>query len=125
MDLAMAVDMPSTAARISVPSLFLRFSGIHQLSAVSLRARPGSARWTATLIALAAVGALSIDLSLPAQPAFARAFVTDAKTAQLTLSVFLLGYGLAQLFVGYLSDALGRRRVLLAGLALFTVSGLI
>jgi DHA1 family bicyclomycin/chloramphenicol resistance-like MFS transporter len=89
-----------------------------------LASRAGSLRWIVTLVALTAVGALAIDTSLPAQPAFARTFGANAQAAQLTLSVFLIGYGLAQLVVGYLSDALGRRRVLLAGLALFATSGL-
>jgi DHA1 family bicyclomycin/chloramphenicol resistance-like MFS transporter len=84
----------------------------------------GSRRWIATLVALAAVGALSIDMSLPAQPVLARRFGAGSGTVQLTLSVFLVGFGCAQLVIGYLSDALGRRRVLLAGLALFTVSGI-
>lgn len=83
----------------------------------------GSARWIATLAAMTAVTALSIDMSLPAQPTLAATFHVSSATAQLTLSVFLIGFACAQLITGYLSDAFGRRRVLLGGLALFTVSG--
>jgi DHA1 family bicyclomycin/chloramphenicol resistance-like MFS transporter len=90
---------------------------------VRFHVRLGSRHWIATLVALAAVGALSIDMSLPAQPDLARRFGASSGTVQLTLSVFLVGFGCAQLVIGYLSDALGRRPVLLAGLALFTVSG--
>lgn len=92
----------------------------------SIRApwRVGSARWIATLAAMTAVTALSIDMSLPAQPTLAAKFGVSSATAQLTLSVFLIGFACAQLITGYLSDAFGRRRVLLGGLMLFTVSGI-
>jgi DHA1 family bicyclomycin/chloramphenicol resistance-like MFS transporter len=72
---------------------------------------------------MTAVTALSIDMSLPAQPALATAFGVSESTAQLTLSLFLIGFAGAQIFTGHLSDRLGRRRVMLGGLALFTVSG--
>ena len=83
----------------------------------------GSRRWIATLSAMTAVTALSIEMSLPAQPAFARAFGVSRSTAQLTLSLFLVGFAPAQIITGWLSDRIGRRRVMLGGLALFTVSG--
>jgi MFS transporter, DHA1 family, multidrug resistance protein len=86
--------------------------------------RIGSARWIATLAAMTAITALSIDMSLPAQPTLAATFHVSSATAQLTLSVFLIGFACAQLITGYLSDAFGRRSVMLGGLALFTVSGI-
>ncbi len=67
---------------------------------------------------------MSIDLSLPAQPTLAKRFDVDDEVAQLTLSVFLIGFAGAQIFVGYLSDAWGRRRVLLGGLSLFALAGI-
>lgn len=86
---------------------------------------PGTRRWLVSLSAITAVTALSIDMSLPAQPALAHHFGIGSDKAQLTLSLFLLGYAGAQLIVGFLSDAFGRRRVMLAGLGLFTLSGLL
>ncbi len=83
----------------------------------------GTRRWIATLSAMTAVTALSIDMSLPAQPSLARAFSVPESTAQLTLSLFLVGFAAAQILTGYLSDVLGRRRVMIGGLALFTVAG--
>jgi MFS transporter, DHA1 family, multidrug resistance protein len=83
----------------------------------------GSRRWIATLSAMTAVTALSIDMSLPAQPTLAREFAVDPEVAQLTLGLYLAGFALGQLVVGSLSDALGRRRVLIAGLAVFTLAG--
>ena len=86
--------------------------------------RVGSMRWIVTLAAITAVVALSIDMSLPAQPRLAERFDVTAETAQLTLSLFMLGFAATQIFVGYLSDAFGRRLVLLAGLAVFSVIGI-
>ncbi|MBS1121075.1 MAG: drug resistance transporter, Bcr/CflA subfamily [Deltaproteobacteria bacterium] len=84
----------------------------------------GSMRWIISLAGLTAVVALSIDMSLPAQPTLARTFGVSSETAQLTLSLFLIGFALAQLVVGYLSDAWGRRRVILGGLAMFSVASI-
>lgn len=86
-------------------------------------ARVGSRRWVASLAALTGTTALSIDMSLPAQPTLSAVFGVDRATAQLTLGLFLAGFAAGQLVAGFLSDAFGRRRVLLAGLALFTAAG--
>lgn len=87
-------------------------------------ATPGSRRWIVSLAALTAITALSIDMSLPAQPTLAQVFGVSPETAALSLSFFLLAFAIAQLFVGYLSDSIGRRRVMLAGLGLFVVAGI-
>lgn len=87
------------------------------------RSRGGSAPWVLTLTSLTAVTALSIDVSLPAQPAIAREFSVRSDVAQLTLSLFLVGFASSQIVFGALSDAFGRRRILLAGLALFSMAG--
>ena len=73
----------------------------------------GSRRWGFTLAAMTGVTALSIDMSLPAQPTLARVFDVTADTAQLNLSLFMIGFAIAQLVMGYASDVWGRRRVLL------------
>jgi DHA1 family bicyclomycin/chloramphenicol resistance-like MFS transporter len=83
----------------------------------------GSRRWILSLAALTGTTALSIDMSLPAQPTFASEFSITPDVAQLTLGLFLAGFALGQLVTGFLSDALGRRPVLLAGLAVFTAAG--
>src|SRR2546430_7162699 len=51
------------------------------------------------------------------------AFGSDAATAQLTVTLFLAGLAAGQLVWGPLSDRLGRRRVLLAGLAVYATAG--
>jgi len=75
------------------------------------------------LTALVSIGPLTTDLYLPSLPNMARAFATDAAKIQLTLSLYLLTFGVAQLVHGPLSDRFGRRPVLLCGLALYVGAG--
>jgi DHA1 family bicyclomycin/chloramphenicol resistance-like MFS transporter len=62
---------------------------------------------------------LSTDLYLASLPGLATDFRVPASTVQLTLSLFVIGFGAAQLIIGPLSDRFGRRPVLLSGLALY------
>src|SRR3569623_573990 len=62
---------------------------------------------------------LSTDLYLASLPGLAAGFGVPPSTVQLTLSLFVIGFGAAPLVVGPLSDRFGRRPVLLAGLALY------
>ena len=78
----------------------------------------------AILIAVTAVGPSALNIFLPSMPGLQRAFHTDFATVQLTLTLYLIGLAVAQLFYGPLSDRLGRRPVLLAGLVLFLVGTL-
>jgi DHA1 family bicyclomycin/chloramphenicol resistance-like MFS transporter len=83
--------------------------------------------WVLTLLLASLTGltALSIDMSLPAMPQLQETFRAGVSSVQLTLSVFLAGFALGQVFCGPLSDRWGRRPVLLAGLAVFTLAGLV
>jgi DHA1 family bicyclomycin/chloramphenicol resistance-like MFS transporter len=76
------------------------------------------------LTTLVALGPISTDLYLPSLPTLARFFATDVARVQLTLSVFLAGFAVAQLIYGPLSDRYGRRPVILAGLAIYLVASL-
>jgi len=73
---------------------------------------------------LSAFGPLSMDMYLPGLPALTREFGASASTGQLTLTACMLGIAAGQLFVGPLSDTLGRRRPLLAGLAGYVLASL-
>jgi DHA1 family bicyclomycin/chloramphenicol resistance-like MFS transporter len=65
---------------------------------------------------------LSTDLYLASLPSLASGFNVPASTVQLTLSLFVIGFGGAQLIVGPLSDRFGRRPVLLCGLGLYVAA---
>lgn len=71
--------------------------------------------------ALSMCGPLSMDLYLPGLPAMARDLGASPSATQLTMTACMIGLGAGQVFVGPISDQLGRRRPLLAGLALFTI----
>jgi DHA1 family bicyclomycin/chloramphenicol resistance-like MFS transporter len=71
-----------------------------------------------------AIGSLSIDMALPSLPAAAQALESQPGTMQLTVTLFLAGFALAQLVHGPLSDRIGRRRVLLGGLGVYALGGL-
>jgi DHA1 family bicyclomycin/chloramphenicol resistance-like MFS transporter len=73
---------------------------------------------------LIAIGPLSIDMYLPALPKLQADLRTTPAGVQLTLTGILLGMAVGQLLVGPLSDALGRRRPLLAGLLLHVTASL-
>lgn len=76
------------------------------------------------LAALTALAPLAIDAYLPAIPSMARSLNVSISEVELTLSLFLAGFGLGQLFGGPLSDHFGRRFAILSGLALFTLGTL-
>src|SRR6185437_7948147 len=63
-----------------------------------------------------------MDLYLPGLPALARDFGTRESVIQLTLTSCLIGLAAGQLLTGPLSDARGRPRPLLAGLAGYVVA---
>lgn len=66
--------------------------------------------------ALIALGPLTIDMYLPAFPALSEELGATDSATQLTLTGMLVGLAVGQLVIGPLSDALGRRRPLIAGL---------
>ena len=85
--------------------------------------QPHSRSLVILLGALTGMTALSIDMSLPALPTLATVFAVNADQAALTLSMFLAGYSVSQLFYGPIADRFGRRPPLLFGLALFAAGG--
>lgn len=75
--------------------------------------------------ALSAFGPLSMDMYLPGLPSMARDLSAPAWAAQLTITASMLGLAGGQLIAGPISDALGRRRPLLAGLAAYMATSLL
>lgn len=74
--------------------------------------------------ALAMFGAFSIDTLFPAFPEIAAEFGVGKVAMQQTVSVYLFAYAVMSLLHGPLSDAIGRRRVIVGGLAIFTLASI-
>ena len=77
-----------------------------------------------TLVMLAAVSALSMNIFLPSLPAMAEWYAVDYRVMQLSVSLYLGVSAGLQLLLGPLSDRFGRRRVALWGLGLFCLASL-
>jgi DHA1 family bicyclomycin/chloramphenicol resistance-like MFS transporter len=76
------------------------------------------------LMAMTAIGPTSLNIVVPAVPSLSRRLASDLNTVQMTVSLFIVGLALAQLVHGPLSDRLGRRPVVLAGLVLMITASL-
>ncbi len=74
---------------------------------------------------LSMIGPFSIDTYLPALPAIADSLGTSTIYVQQTLTAYMLPFAIMTLWHGALSDALGRRTVIFAGLALYVVASLL
>ena len=77
--------------------------------------------WLLVLITLS--GTLGMHMFVPALPLAAVQLGTTPAAMQMTISLYIAGLAVGQLVYGPLSDAFGRRPLLLGGLALYTVAG--
>lgn len=94
-------------------------------AAIALKGRHLHGRDTlALLMALTATSQLGVSLFLPALPIIGRNTGMAAENVTLIISTYLIGLAAGQLVVGPLSDRLGRRRLLLLGLLVFTLAGI-
>ncbi|HHL2458843.1 TPA: purine nucleoside transporter PunC [Yersinia enterocolitica] len=73
------------------------------------------------LAGLSMLGYLATDMYLPAFGAMQQELQTSAGSISASLSIFLAGFAIAQLIWGPVSDKIGRKPVLLAGLGLFAI----
>jgi len=83
-------------------------------------------RWSLTLLiaCLSMLGPFSIDTYLPAFSGIGASIGATPAEMQQTLSSYLLGFSLMNLFHGALSDSFGRRPVILAGASVFTLASI-
>lgn len=70
------------------------------------------------------ISGISIDIYLPSLPAVSHYFNVDQSLAQLTVTAYMLGMGIMQLFAGGFSDSFGRKKPFLIAMALFIVATL-
>jgi len=84
--------------------------------------RVSTAALLALLMAMTAIGPLSLNILVPATPGLVATLDTDPATVQLTVSLYLLGLAVSQLALGPLSDRFGRRPVVITGLLLTVVT---
>lgn len=84
-------------------------------------------KFIATILAFAMIpmSGLATDIYLPSMPSMATELHQPESNIQLTLSIFLISYGITQFFAGSIVDSFGRYRISMASLALFIVSFLI
>lgn len=71
---------------------------------------------------LSALTALTIDITAPATGVIARDLNVVESLGSMIVGVYFLAYAIGQLFWGLLSDAFGRKKVLLISLALFAAA---
>lgn len=89
---------------------------------MSDRSRLSFARLAPVLGGLAMLGPFSIDTMFPAFPDIGAQFGADKLAMQQTISAYLLAYALMSVVHGPLSDAVGRRKVIVAGLVVFAIA---
>jgi EmrB/QacA subfamily drug resistance transporter len=88
--------------------------------------RPRSARWALASLSLSMLlSALGTSIANVALPSLARAFAVSVQEAQWIVLAYLLASTTLIVSVGRLGDLTGRRRLLLAGMVLFTVASLL
>lgn len=92
------------------------------LPKVAMRLRPDSFAMTVVLAMMTAMGPISTDLYVPSLPHLAEDLRTTPAKVQWTMSSYLIGFAIGQLFYGPLSDKLGRKPVLLCGFSIFLLA---
>ncbi|QJW84146.1 Bcr/CflA family efflux MFS transporter [Ramlibacter terrae] len=84
---------------------------------------PTPALWLLVLVTL--TGTMAMHMFVPALPDAAASLGTGAGPMQMTIGIYVIGLGVGQLFYGPLSDAYGRRPLLMTGLGLYALGGLV
>ena len=93
-------------------------------TAVPRGAISGRPTWgdAALLVTISSIGPFAANTYVPGFHAIAESLGTDLVAVQQSLSLYLIVFAVASLFVGALSDALGRKPVIVGGMLLFVVS---
>lgn len=96
---------------------------------LKLQTEQGSIHYWELVVMLAflsALGALTIDLQLPAMPLILNAFgIIEANRQQWIITAYMLGFASVQIFYGPLSDSFGRKPILMFGLCLYVAASIL
>lgn len=84
--------------------------------------RPANPYLLLVLLAIYPLSGISIDIVVPSLPAIQAAFHLSSMHTQQLINIFLLGFGLSQIFVGPLSDKFGRRSIYLSSLFAYAIT---
>lgn len=76
------------------------------------------------LIFMSALSPIALNIFIPSMPSLTEALNTTHSVAQLTLTLYLVAFAVAQLVHGPLSDKYGRRPVLIIGIAVYIIASL-
>lgn len=76
------------------------------------------------LVLITMSGTLAMHMFVPALPYSAAEFGASVGEMQMTISLYIIGLAIGQLFYGPMSDVLGRRPMLMIGLGLYTIAGI-
>lgn len=87
-----------------------------------MRVAPRSAAYLALLISLSSFGPLTMSIYTPVMPLIGTDLGAGADAVKYTLTTYMLGFAIGQLFYGPLSDRFGRRPIALLGVAFFTLT---
>ncbi|RVU36100.1 Bcr/CflA family efflux MFS transporter [Hwanghaeella grinnelliae] len=79
----------------------------------------------ALLTTLVAIGPMTISFYVPSMPAIAESLQAPIGAVQATMTTYLIGFALAQLIYGPLSDRFGRRPVLTVGLLIYLAASVL
>ncbi len=90
-------------------------------SGVTTRQRRGA---VSLLLAMVLLGVFPLDVLLPSFPALAEHFRSTPADIALSISLFAVGIAFAQLLIGPLSDVIGRKGLLLAGMSVSMLGAL-
>lgn len=85
---------------------------------------PRSTAYIILLVALSSFGPLTMSIYTPVMPLIGADLLAGSGSVKLTLTTYMLGFAVGQLFYGPLSDRHGRRPVALVGVLFFTVASI-
>ncbi|MEP9378266.1 multidrug effflux MFS transporter [Aquabacter sp. CN5-332] len=95
---------------------------VHRRPGEAETAAPGFAEFVAIVALMMGITAFSIDNLLPAfGPIRAHFSVVEANDLQLLITAYMVGFGVMQIVFGTISDVIGRKKALMAGLVIYAV----